>query len=110
MTINEFLLELGISPELKGFEYIKRFLQIRDLSRYKLMECYELIGKACKTKSASVERSIRHVVELSFEHIPENYKRKIFGNIYLKDGKPTNKTFLYCLKLYYEKQGKNIVE
>lgn len=75
------------------------------------MQCYDLIGRACKTKGSSVERSVRHIIELFFfDHILENYKRRIFGNIHLKSGKPTNKTFLYRLKMYYDKQGKNIAE
>lgn len=104
MSAEDILLDIGISPELKGFNYIREFL-VTDFEDDILNNCYDYIAHKYKTTPSSVERGIRHAIESTYYNIPENYKQQIFRNVCLNKDKPNNKTFLFCLKLYYRRRN-----
>ena len=70
MKIKNFLLEAGIYPNLQGFKYIIRAVEIvKDYNKNntkKLAICkylYVRLANEFVTKPMSIERSIRYVVE-----------------------------------------------
>lgn len=57
------LMELGVTPNLMGFNYICEAIDILvDEPNIKTIALYALIAKKCKTTSTSVERTIRHAI------------------------------------------------
>lgn len=104
MVVEEFLLDLGISPDLKGFKYIRDFLETKfPNDTFKLTDCYRHLASIYDVSPASVERAIRHAIETTYPRFSEKHRKQIFGNISIKHDKPTNKTFLCCLQLRYDK-------
>ena len=57
--ITNFLLKLGISPNLKGFEYLKKCILILFDESLSLTKIYEKVSLEYKTSPKSVERAIR---------------------------------------------------
>ena len=63
--IQKVLLELEITPNLKGFNYICRMVEIvkaDELNEKSVFGIYEEIAEEYKTKSICVERAIRHAI------------------------------------------------
>ncbi len=60
MDIEKVLFELGIYPDLKGFEYIPEALELIRKDHRKMTAIYEIIANKHKTTGTSVERCIRH--------------------------------------------------
>ena len=63
--IQKILLELGITPDLKGFNYISRMIEIvktDELNKKSVIGIYEEIAGEYKTTASCVERAIRHAI------------------------------------------------
>ena len=63
--IQKVLLELGITPNLKGFNYIRRMVEIvksDELNEKSVFGIYQEIAEEYKTTALCVERSIRHAI------------------------------------------------
>ena len=61
--IQKILLKLGITPDLKGFNYICRMIEIvkaDELNKKSVVGIYEEIAEEYETTKTCVERSIRH--------------------------------------------------
>lgn len=57
------LLELGITPNLKGFEYICRAINYISVDRtVKMCKVYEFVAADLDTTYQRVERAIRHAI------------------------------------------------
>lgn len=87
--LKTILFKLGISANLKGYNYILKAVEIlKKEENIKIMTLYKIIGNNKETLT-SVERAIRNSINITY------YQNKIFQKIYEK--KPTNKQFLYDL-------------
>ncbi len=64
MKTNEFLIKLGIYPNLKGFDYIVRAVEIvKENGHIEVTkELYPKIAEEFDTSSSKVERAMRHIV------------------------------------------------
>lgn len=64
MNIHDFLIESGIFPNLNGFHYLIKAVEIvkKKPKMQATKELYPAVGKAFKVSSTSVERSIRNIV------------------------------------------------
>lgn len=63
--IQKILLKLGITPDLKGFNYICRMIEIvkaDELRKKSVIGIYEEIAEEYKTTASCVERVIRHAI------------------------------------------------
>lgn len=63
--IQKILLKLGITPDLKGFNYICRMIEIvkaDELNKKSVIGVYQEIAEEYKTTASCVERAIRHAI------------------------------------------------
>ena len=64
--IEDALLKMGVSANLKGFDYITQALLLMDTEEWKypkVIALYAKIGSMNKTTAGGVERCIRHAIE-----------------------------------------------
>lgn len=90
--VEDLLIELGIYPNLYGFAYICKAVEIISLSteRMKIMWIYSEVAKEFNSNAARVERGIRH----AFSRIDKDsdaWKK------YLGIKETTNSAVLYTL-------------
>lgn len=93
--IQKALLELGIAPNVRGFDYICRMVQIvkEDAKREKsICGIYEEIAKETNSTATSVERGIRHAI--SKANTNGDAWKKYVG---IEDVK--NSAFIYALSI-----------
>lgn len=94
--IVKILHKLGMPSNLKGFDYIKSAIIIL-ISEKKMIikDLYIILAKEYSTTVHSVERSIRHAIEKSWEKNNIKFVEEIFGqSINFDKSKPTNSEFL----------------
>ncbi len=94
MKLKKFLIESGIYPNLKGFNYLIKAVEIVKKKGLILItkELYPMIAEEFATGSLCVERAIRHVI---YKIKPQDYKK-----IGIKKF-PTNSEFIY----YFAEKG-----
>lgn len=100
--ISMLLMSTGMSPALKGFDYIIDSVEMINENREFLYSItnllYPTLAEKYKCTPSSVERCIRHAIEKSFENARASIIEKIFGNTYnFAKGKPTNAEYLGAL-------------
>lgn len=97
--ITDRMLNLGISANLKGYYYIRDAVMMSVLEMERLdkitTRIYPDVAKKYGTTSSSVERAIRHAIEISFLKGNLEIFEEIFGyTIDSEKGKPTNSEFI----------------
>lgn len=103
--IQDLLLTLGITPNLKGFDNLKRAIEIgyQDPESLSAMtkEVYPRIAKETQCTYASAERTIRHAIEVCFNKLSPEDQFKYFKNaVDPRKGKLTNSEFVsICVML-----------
>ena len=66
-TIREFILKIGITPELRGYEYIIDAVEkLIAAPNTKFIKLYSDIAKSHNVTASSVERAIRHAINAVF--------------------------------------------
>lgn len=90
--VENALIELGVTPDLNGFEYITEFVWIISsaVSKIPTTTVYEMVPERKGTTALRVERAIRH----AFSKIDKNsgaYKK------YIGIDKSANSALLYTL-------------
>ena len=89
--IQDVLLKLGVTPNLKGFSYICDAVEmISKEGRLKVTYIYDKIARDNNEKTMRVERAIRHAIS----HVNEETWKSIGGGTGLK-----NSEFLFTLEL-----------
>ena len=89
--VEEVLIEMGVYPNLLGFDYICRAINyISEDVRLRMCEVYRLVANDVETNPTSVEKSIRHALS-KIDKNGEAYKKYIG----IKD--TTNSAVLYTL-------------
>lgn len=102
VDVTNILLEIGIPAHIKGYQYIREGLIMafydRNMLHYITKFLYPAIAKKYKTTSSSVERTIRHAIEIAWRRGNTEALEEIFGNsISAGKGKPTNSEFMALL-------------
>lgn len=97
--VTKIIRELGIPAHIKGYHYIREgiMMAVKDVSilNYITKMLYPAIAKKYKTTSSSVERAIRHAIEVAFSRGQVEYLEELFGyTVHAGKGKPTNSEFI----------------
>lgn len=97
--ITEIIREIGIPAHIKGYQYIRDgiIMTIQDIKmlNYITKLLYPTIAKKYKTTSSSVERAIRHAIEVAWNKGKIDVLEEMFGyTISAGRGKPTNSEFI----------------
>lgn len=114
LDVTNLLLEIGIPAHIKGYQYIREGIMLsfydKNMLHYITKCLYPTIAKKYKTTSSSVERTIRHAIEVAFRRGNRQVFEEIFSNtICSKKTKPTNSEFIALLtdKLRLEYRTRN---
>lgn len=101
--IDQVLLEVGVSPHLRGYKYLKFALgKLLDSpgTIYQMGDLYKEIAAKYDTKAPCVERGMRYAIESAFNGKDNSGLHKYLGNtINLYTGKVSNSTFLSVIAL-----------
>ncbi|MEE1313528.1 MAG: sporulation transcription factor Spo0A [Lachnospiraceae bacterium] len=97
--VTNIIHELGIPAHIKGYQYIREgiIMAIEDVNmmNYITKLLYPTIAKKYKTTSSSVERAIRHAIEVAWSRGRIEILEEMFGYSVQGDrGKPTNSEFI----------------
>lgn len=97
--VTKIIRELGIPAHIKGYHYIREsiILAVKDINilNYITKLLYPTIAKKYKTTSSSVERAIRHAIEVAFSRGQVELLEEMFGyTVNAGKGKPTNSEFI----------------
>lgn len=114
LDVTNLLLEIGIPAHIKGYQYIREGIMLsfydKNMLHYITKCLYPTIAKKYKTTSSSVERTIRHAIEVACRRGNRQVLEEIFSNtICSKKTKPTNSEFIALLtdKLRLEYRTRN---
>ncbi len=102
VDVTNILLEIGIPAHIKGYQYIREGIIMsfydRNMLHYITKFLYPAIAKKYKTTASSVERTIRHAIEIAWSRGDIEILEEIFGNtVSAGKGKPTNSEFMALL-------------
>lgn len=102
VDVTNILLELGIPAHIKGYQYIREGIIMsfydRNMLNFITKFLYPAIAKKYKTTASSVERTIRHAIEVAWRRGNADVLEELFGNtIRVAKGKPTNSEFMALL-------------
>ncbi len=102
LDVTNLLLEIGIPAHIKGYQYIREGIILsfydRTMLQYITKSLYPSIAQIYKTTSGSVERTIRHAIEVAWRRGNLDTLERVFGNtISAGKGKPTNSEFIALL-------------
>ena len=97
--VTEIIREIGIPAHIKGYQYIREgiIMSINDMNmlNYITKLLYPSIAKKYKTTSSSVERAIRHAIEVAWNRGKIEVIEEMFGyTVSAGKGKPTNSEFI----------------
>lgn len=97
--VTNIIHELGIPAHIKGYQYIREgiIMAVEDVNmmNYITKLLYPTIAKKYKTTSSSVERAIRHAIEVAWNRGRIEILEEMFGYSVQGDrGKPTNSEFI----------------
>lgn len=97
LLTTSILHKIGMPTNLRGFHYLREAIMILD----DYSECigvtkivYPQIAKKHSTSAASVERAIRHAINVAWEHGEENEFVKHTFNL---KRKPSNSELIACI-------------
>ncbi len=99
IEISNMLRKLGIPDLLSGYKYLSTaiLLCIKDISLFDSIigKLYPAIAKKYSTSWKSIERAIRHAIEIGWEKADQELICSIFGNTLSHENKrPSNSTFI----------------
>ena len=97
--ISDILQKIGISPSLKGYQYLREIIAVslkdEGLLKSVTKTLYPMVAEKFGTTATRVERDIRHAIETAWTRGQVEVLHKYFG--YTVDGnkgKPTNSEFI----------------
>ncbi|MGN0496821.1 MAG: sporulation transcription factor Spo0A [Lachnospiraceae bacterium] len=112
--ITNLIREIGIPAHIKGYQYIREgiIMSVKDpeMLNYITKFLYPTIASKYKTTTSSVERAIRHAIEVAWNRGKLDSMEELFGyNVNSGKGKPTNSEFIALLadkfRLEYRMKG-----
>lgn len=97
--VTEIIREIGIPAHIKGYQYIREgiIMAVHDMNMLNFITklLYPSIAKKYKTTSSSVERAIRHAIEVAWGRGKIEVIEELFGyTVSAGKGKPTNSEFI----------------
>ena len=100
--VTDMIHEIGVPAHIKGYQYIREGIIMafydRNMLHYITKFLYPSIAKKYKTTSSSVERTIRHAIEVAWRRGDMEVLEEVFGNtVSAGKGKPTNSEFMALL-------------
>lgn len=101
-VIYEVLKDIGVTANLRGYEYITEAIKLIITNPgYNMMGIYTQIGDKHHIAYRRVERGMRNAIEKLFIFIDPDIFKKYFGNtIDASIGKPTNGEFVHQIAHY----------
>ena len=101
-SLAKLLHELGVPSHIKGYTYlidgIIKVYKSPDLRNKITRELYPIIANTYNTKESSVERNIRHAIEVSWNRGNWDLMEELFGNsIDIDRAKPTNSEYIITI-------------
>lgn len=101
-NIRQILKEMAISPNLNGYKYIIKALEIIGDSGGKKLNLskgiYPEIANTFKVNPSSVDRAVRHAIYVAFHRGNKKFIEEIFGNACMDSSSyPTAARFIYTL-------------
>lgn len=106
LEITEVLRRIGMPAHIKGYQYIRTgiMMAVQDITilNYITKLLYPSIAKQYNTTPSSVERAIRHAIEVAWNRGDMAALQEVFGfSISPERGKPTNSEFIAQLADQY---------
>lgn len=103
--VTDIIRQIGIPANIKGYQYIREaiMMSVEDISKlqYITKQLYPSIAQKYHTNSSSVERAIRHAIEVGWNRGNQEYIEQFFGKtIHAGKGKPTNSEFVAMVTDY----------
>jgi len=99
LIIGRLFINLGISPNIKGFNYLRTAI-IMLINEPRLIEAvtkklYPSVGNQYNTTASKVERAIRHAIEVAWNRGKTDVFNEMLGvNAYTPNDRPTNSEFM----------------
>lgn len=94
---------LGITPNLKGHMYLRKAIELEvdgNSSMNGMMKClYPQVAALCDASSSSVERNIRHAIEVMWERGNRELYQEITNHYVQK--RPSNGQFITSIAAYF---------
>lgn len=115
--VTKMIREIGIPAHIKGYQYIREgiMMSVKDpeILNYITKYLYPTIAKKYRTTTSSVERAIRHAIEVAWNRGKLEALEDVFGySVSCGNGKPTNSEFIALIadkfRLEYRVKGYNI--
>lgn len=112
--VTDIIRDIGIPANIKGYQYIREgiIMSVHDANmlNYITKLLYPTIAKKYKTTSSSVERAIRHAIEVAWNRGQIDTINELFGyTVSAGRGKPTNSEFIALiadkLRIEYKKRA-----
>jgi two-component system response regulator (stage 0 sporulation protein A) len=112
--VTKMIREIGIPAHIKGYQYIREgiMMAVKDpeILNYITKYLYPTIAKKYRTTTSSVERAIRHAIEVAWNRGKLDSMEEIFGyHVSCGKGKPTNSEFIALIadkfRLEYRVKG-----
>ncbi len=112
--VTKMIREIGIPAHIKGYQYIREgiMMSVKDpeILNYITKFLYPSIAKKYHTTTSSVERAIRHAIEVAWNRGKLDAMEDLFGyNVNSGKGKPTNSEFIALIadkfRLEYRMKG-----
>lgn len=105
LTISNTLKDLGISPGLLGYRYLRSAVKLvmdnPDIVDRITKELYPKVAELNGTTPTRVERAIRHAIEHAWDNFGYEAREAIFRGSYSpRTGKPTNGEFIATVADY----------
>ena len=99
------LTEIGVPANIQGFGYLCDAIYLvagdRRIGSQRTKRLYPEVAEKNETTGSRVERSIRHAIEVAFNHANATIIPKYFGNVIDPNrGKPTNSQFIASVVLH----------
>lgn len=97
--VDSVFLELGIPQNVKGYDYLMAAVLLAtdepELIRAITRELYPRIADLFNTTTSSVERAMRHAIELAWNYSAPKTLANLFGyTVGATKGRPTNSNFI----------------
>ena len=118
-AVTDLIHEIGIPAHIKGYQYIREgiIMSVKDpeMLNYITKFLYPTIAQKYRTTTSSVERAIRHAIEVAWNRGKLDSMEELFGyNVNSGKGKPTNSEFIALLsdkfRLEYRMKGYEITQ
>ena len=94
IDITNILLEIGMPAHIKGYQYIREGIMMsfadQNMLHYITKFLYPTIAKKYHTSSSSVERTIRHAIEVAWRRGNMETLEHVFGNTISANQQTTN--------------------